>query len=109
MIANIMIIPLTALIIYLASTAFFLQILIGGGDYLITVVSIITNVMIKIAEKIERLPYSKIYTEIDNRYRIVIIAFILVCFTGEKIGHETKRYIYAGLIISLILIYFTSM
>lgn len=108
MIANIMIIPLTALIIYLASMAFILQILVGGGDYLITVVSEITIVMIKIADKIERLPYSKIYAEFDNRYRIVIIAFIVVCFTGEKIGAETKRYIYAGLIINLILIYFTS-
>ncbi|MHC1781115.1 MAG: ComEC/Rec2 family competence protein [Bacteroidales bacterium] len=108
MIANIMIIPLTAVIIYLASSAFLIKILFGGGDFLIVMVSKIINVMIKIADKIERLPYSKIYADFDNNYRIVIIAFIVVCFTGNKVGIQTKRYIYAGLFINLIIIYFTS-
>jgi len=108
LIANIMLIPLTALIMYLAASAFLLQMLFGKGEILMTPLSAIASAMIKIADKIERLPLSKIYAEIGYGYRVVIITFILVCFTGDNLKVVTKRYIYAGLIINAIIIYFIS-
>ncbi len=106
MISNIILIPLTASVIYLSATALIMQITIGEGDIIMTLISRILSAMIRVADKIDSLPFSKIYLNIGHEYRTVIIALILTCFTGNHLRQETKKYIYAGLVINLIIIYF---
>jgi competence protein ComEC len=60
LIANIILIPLTAFVVYLSVTALIVQLLFGEGDKLLLIISKILEVMITVANRIDSLPFSKI-------------------------------------------------
>lgn len=108
LIANILLMPLSAIVIYLSCSAAILW--LTGIDYnlIFRALEITAKTIYYIAARVESLPYSKLDAEIDAGYILIIITLILVLFVDFGLNKDRKRYIYAGLIINAFIVYLLS-
>ncbi len=108
LIANILLMPLTAVIIYLSCSAAILWLAGVGYELLFKALEITAKTIYTIAARVDSLPYSKIYLDINEGYRLIIIAMILTVFVDFGIDRSRKKYIYAGLTLNAVIVYLLS-
>lgn len=108
LIANILLMPLSAIIIYLCCSTALLWLAGFGYNLLFKALEITAKTIYYIAARVESLPYSRIDADINSGYRLIIIALILVLFVDFRIERSQKRYIYAGLIVNAVIVYLLS-
>lgn len=108
LIANILLMPLSAIIIYLCCCAAILWLTGFGYNILFKALEITAKTIYYIAARVESLPYSSVDAEINAEFRLIIIALILVLFVDFGLKRGRKRYICAGLIINAVIVYLLS-
>lgn len=108
LIANILLMPLSAIIIYLSCCAAILWLTGFGYSTLFKALEITAKTIYYIAARVESLPYSRVDIDINAEFRLIIIALILVLFVDFGLKRGRKRYICAGLIINAVIVYLLS-
>ncbi|MDP3435892.1 MAG: ComEC/Rec2 family competence protein [Bacteroidales bacterium] len=108
LIANILLMPLSAIVIYICCCAAILWLSGFGYNLLFKALEFTSKTIYYIAARVESLPYSKIDADINSGYRLIIIALILVLFVDFGLERSRKRYICAGLIINALIVYLLS-
>ncbi len=108
LLANVIMLPLTASLIYLASLSLIIHLLGSNSEITIEIMRFISELLIKIAYRIESLPFSTLELTLNPGIKLVIISLIIVTFIDTGISKARKKYIYAALIINLIIMYLQS-
>jgi len=108
LIANILLMPLSAIIIYLCCSTALLWLAGFGYNLFFKALEITAKTIYYIAARVESLPYSRVEADINAGYRLIIISLILVIFVDFGLQRSQKRYICAGLAVNAVIVYLLS-
>jgi len=108
LLTNIIMLPLTASLIYLSSLSLLIHLITGKSELITEVIRFISELLIKTAFRIESLPYSQLELSLSSGARLVFISMTILTFIDVGLSKTRKNYIYAALLINLIIMYWQS-